>query len=191
MRAREIELDMLSGNFDQSLQKYKPQAAINAIASASPTENVPTLIEIWTSYLEDKASSLKPTTKGYHKSFTKLFEHIGDIPLVDSLKVKKALEKITTVHQTKRASTQLNAACRWANKHKLIDSMPYEGMAKDLPQYVYQLEPSPMHSLSRNGKKSLRRLGITRSTGTGEATQVTVTPTTHHLSSFIAYRLSP
>lgn len=143
MRAREIELDILSGNFDQTLQKYKPQSVLNAIAPDSSTKNVPTLMAIWTSYLEDKASSLKVTTRGYHASFTKLFDRIGNIPLLDSLKVKKALGDVTTVYQTKRALTQLNAACKWAKRHGLIDSMPYEGMAKEMPQYLYQLQPHP------------------------------------------------
>ncbi|MGI0488163.1 tyrosine-type recombinase/integrase [Pantanalinema rosaneae CENA516] len=50
---------------------------------------------------------------------------------------------MTTVHQTKRALTQLNSACEWAVKHKLIDSNPYQGMAKEMPKYRYQLEPRP------------------------------------------------
>ena len=78
MRAREIELDILSGNFDQTLQKYKPQSVLNAIAPDSSTKNVPTLMAIWTSYLEDKASSLKVTTRGYHASrVTWKFRNVG------------------------------------------------------------------------------------------------------------------
>jgi integrase len=72
-----------------------------------------------------------------------LFQRLSDIPLLDALKVKAELERITTVGQTKRALTQLNAACNWAVKHKLIDSNPYVDMANEMPKYRYQLEPKP------------------------------------------------
>ena len=38
---------------------------------------------------------------------------------------------------------QLNAACKWALKHGLIESNLYGGMAGDLPKYRYQVEPKP------------------------------------------------
>lgn len=83
-RARQIELDIISGNFDVTLAKYKPESSL---------------------------STLTPTT------------------------TPTELEKITTIHQTKRALMQLSAACKWAKKHGLMDSNPYDGLYNEMPKY--------------------------------------------------------
>lgn len=144
MKAREIELDILAGHFDQSLAKYKPQSALKVEETEEITPKVtPTIQELWTQYTNYKASSVKETTRLYYVSFSKLFERIGDVPLMEAIRVKEALEKITTVHQVKKTLMQLNAACKWAVKHGLIEVNPYDGMANEMPKYRYQVEPKP------------------------------------------------
>lgn len=142
-KKNQIELDIASGNFDPTLAKYKPQPVVKDASSDITPKITPTITELWGSYTEYKSSSLKETTKGYHRNFTKLFKLLGDVPLLEALQVKAGLEKVTTVHQTKRALMQLNAACKWAVKYGLIDSNPYDGMANEMPKYRYQLEPKP------------------------------------------------
>lgn len=141
--AKQIEMDIPSGNFDITLRKYKPQAVLPVAAPVANSEIIPTLKELWKEYTEYKAASVKETTGYYYASFTRLFDQLGNLPLLDALKVKAGLEKVTTIHQTKRALMQLNAACKWGKKHGLIDSNPYEGMANEMPKYRYQLEPKP------------------------------------------------
>jgi integrase len=144
MRAKEIELDILSGHFDETLARYKPQKATpSAQAEDITPRSTPTVQEIWEQYTTYKASSVKETTQLYYVSFAKLFEKVGAIDLVDALQVKASLEQVTTVHQTKKSLMQLNAACRWAVKHGLIENNPYEGMAGEMPKYRYQVEPKP------------------------------------------------
>jgi integrase len=127
MRAREIELDILAGHFDESLAKYKPQSAQKKDEPEEITPKItPTIQEIWTQYTSYKASSVKETTRLYYESFARLFERLGDVPLLEALRVKEGLEKLTSVHQTKKTLMQLNAACKWGMKHGLIDSNPYE-----------------------------------------------------------------
>ncbi|MGA7935237.1 MAG: DUF3596 domain-containing protein, partial [Kovacikia sp.] len=138
MKAREIELDILSGHFDQSLAKYKPQAAISLETSEEITPNLtPTIQDLWTQYTSYKASSVKETTRLYYVSFARLLEQLGDVSLMDALQVKEKLEQLTTVHQVKKTLMQLNAACKWAMKHGLIRVNPYEGMANEMPKYRY------------------------------------------------------
>ncbi len=65
MKARQIELDILSGNFDQTLAKYKPES-LQAKVTPSITPIVPaSLVNLWDSYVEFKRSSLSPSTKAY------------------------------------------------------------------------------------------------------------------------------
>lgn len=141
--ASQIELDIASGNFDPTLAKYKPQSVAKTTELKITPKATPKPIELWEAYTQYKASSLKETTKGYHISFLKLLQKIGDVSVLDALAVKAALEKVTTTHQTKRTLMQLNAACCWGVKHGLIDSNPYQGMANEMPKYRYQLEPKP------------------------------------------------
>lgn len=141
--ANRIELDILSGNFDPTLAKYKPQSSIAAVSPDVTPNPTPKIGELWEAYTQYKASSLKETTKGYHTSFARLFQRVDDVSLLDAIAVKAALEKITTVYQAKRALMQLSAACKWGMKHGQVDSNPYEGMANEMPKYRYQLEPKP------------------------------------------------
>lgn len=141
--ANQIELDIASGNFDPTLTKYKPQLVAKTAAHKITPKATSKPAELWEAYTQYKASSLKETTKGYHISFLKLLQKIGDVSVLDALAVKAALEKVTTTHQTKRTLMQLNAACCWGVKHGLLDSNPYQGMANEMPKYRYQLEPKP------------------------------------------------
>ena len=144
-RARQIELDIISGNFDQTLAKYKPQTALSTITPITPIDPKLSLTpkDLWQRYTEYKSSSVKETTRHYHASFGRLFVQLENIPVLDALEVKAGLEKITTIYQTKRALSQLSSACKWAKKHGVLDSNPYDGMSHEMPKYRYQTEPKP------------------------------------------------
>ncbi|MBL1174135.1 Arm DNA-binding domain-containing protein [Pantanalinema sp. GBBB05] len=139
----QIELDIASGNFDPTLAKYTPRSVLKTAEPDITPRVTPKITDFWEAYIQYKASSVKETTRLYHQSFGKMFQKLGDVPLLDAIAVKTGLEKITTVHQAKRTLMQLCAACRWGVKHGLIDSNPYEGMANEMPKYRYQLEPKP------------------------------------------------
>jgi integrase len=64
MKARQIELDILSENFDSTLAKYKPQVALSTVApTVTPiSEPQPSLAELWGKYTEFKTPSLSPST---------------------------------------------------------------------------------------------------------------------------------
>jgi hypothetical protein len=62
--ARQIELDIASGNFDPTLAKYKPQSFLSTVAPDITPKATPKVAELWEAYTQYKASSLKETTKG-------------------------------------------------------------------------------------------------------------------------------
>lgn len=142
-KARTIELDILSGNFDPTLAKYKPKTVLKTQEPDITPKITPTAAELWQQYREYKASSLKETTQRHHEALARILDKTPAIPVTDALKVKAELEKVTTIHQTKRILIQLGATCDWARKHGLIESNPYEGMANEMPKFRYQLEPKP------------------------------------------------
>ena len=63
MKARQIELDILSGNFDSTLGKYKPQSVLSTTTPITPIATPkPNLDELWEKYTEFKRPSLSPNT---------------------------------------------------------------------------------------------------------------------------------
>ncbi|WP_460192722.1 Arm DNA-binding domain-containing protein [Thermosynechococcus sp. FA-CM-4201] len=137
MRARQIELDIASGNFDTTLAKYKGEAA-------KPKGSDLTPLTLYQKYFEFKKSSWKPTTTAYHTTtFIPLLKKLGDMPVEDAVAVKQKLEKITTIHQTKRVMMQLNAACKWAISQKMLEDNPYEAIVDMMPKFRYETNPKP------------------------------------------------
>ncbi len=125
-KASDIYLDIISGNFDPTLAKYKPESLPSTATPDITPKAIPAASDLWKQYREYKASSLKPTTLGYHESLARILEKIPATPISNALEIKSKLEKVTTVHQTKRILAQLSAVCNWAVKHRLIESNPYE-----------------------------------------------------------------
>lgn len=142
-KAHRINLDIVSGNFDPTLAKYKPQSVLSITEPDIMPKVMPTASDLWGQYRAYRASSLKETTKLHHDALARILDKIPPTPISDALVVKAELEKVTTIHQTKRILIQLGATCKWAKKHGLIDDNPYEMMAGEMPKYRYQLEPKP------------------------------------------------
>ena len=140
----EIERDIQYGEFDPNhLEKYKIGVSLTTIETAASIASTQTVLSIWTSYFEHKRNQLKPKTIEKYENFTRLFSKVGDLPIAAALEVKTKLQEITTVDRVRDGLTYLNAATTWACKHKLIASMPYVGMAGEMPQPRYITDPKP------------------------------------------------
>ncbi|MEL6455311.1 MAG: DUF3596 domain-containing protein, partial [Cyanobacteria bacterium J06623_5] len=65
MKAKQIELDIVSGNFDETLAKYKPQAAVSDDADEQGNEKKsagPDLSELWEKFVEYKRPQCSANT---------------------------------------------------------------------------------------------------------------------------------
>jgi integrase len=60
MKARQIELDILSGNFDPTLAKYKPESLLAKVTPSITPIAAASLVDLWDSYVEFKHASLSP-----------------------------------------------------------------------------------------------------------------------------------
>jgi integrase len=53
MRAREIKLDIISGNFDPTLAKYKPESILSTETPVTPISTPkPALAELWEKFID-------------------------------------------------------------------------------------------------------------------------------------------
>lgn len=113
-KAREIELDILSGNFDQTLQKYKTQSALS-VTSPEITPKVtptPTLAQLWEKFVEYKRPQCSPNTMLYvYGHFTKYLEKLPTHDVSRAVEIRDYALKTFPIESCKRFIVRLNACC--------------------------------------------------------------------------------
>ncbi len=132
-KARQIELDFVSGHFDPTLAKYKPQTSLKPSPPAVTPKITPNLKEIWAQYFDYLIPNASPKT--INGTYEPVTAHLLQCPtdgLQDPLKFRMELLRATTESQARRSLMQLSAACKWGKKYGLIDHNPLDGMYKDL-----------------------------------------------------------
>ncbi|MGB3756307.1 MAG: tyrosine-type recombinase/integrase [Rivularia sp. (in: cyanobacteria)] len=132
--AAKIQRDIDYGEFDATLAKYKPAASLETVTSfsrkATPTQD---LEKLWEQYTEFKKPQISPST--YAVDYRKYRNHIANLPtksLDDAVAIRDYLIANLTPNTAKRTLTNINACCNWTMKSKLIESNPFQGMAKDI-----------------------------------------------------------
>jgi len=132
--ARQMHLDMLSGNWDSTLGKYKPHthlAVVEAIKPKAPLD----LAQLWEKYSEHKKPQVSPST--YTKDFTRHKNHIKRLPsksLENAGLIRDYLLANLTPNAAKRVLTQLKACCDWAVAEKLLSNNPFSEMKIKTPK---------------------------------------------------------
>lgn len=132
LRARQIELDIISNNFDVTLAKYSP----NPIKlSEKPVKNkaVLSLTELWEMYTEYRKPQIAETT--LRIQYAAVHSHITKLPtksLQDAVKIRDFLISNLSKDAARRTLTQISACCEWGVDSALIDGNPFRGMAKKI-----------------------------------------------------------
>ncbi|MBD2204887.1 DUF3596 domain-containing protein [Calothrix sp. FACHB-1219] len=141
-KAHQIDLDIKSGEFDETLAKYKPQRHLSIVNPDEP-QIVLTISELWDKYIEYKRQSLKPRTID---KLAILEKHIKRCPyqnLDEGIKIRLALLQQTTTSQAKDVLMYLSAACKWGIKLGLVRFNPFAGMYNELPKHKWQDDSKP------------------------------------------------
>jgi integrase len=128
-RASQIQLDILSGNFDTTLAKYK--TAPTEPEKAKPT--APSLPELWEKFCEVKEPVVAPGT--WRNGYCVNTSHLGRCPhkqLKDAHKVFDWAMTHLNPDPAKRFIQALSSCCRWAKRNDLIDQNPFEGLSGDI-----------------------------------------------------------
>lgn len=139
--AESIARDIQLGEFDPTLEKYKVKSHLTVVPKATPKEY--TVIELWNEYFDFRKKSLKAKTVEKYENLASLYQKLGNLSILDAIKVKSKLESITTIDRTRDGLMYLNACCKWAVQHDLISVNPYDGMYQQLPKPNYQQNPEP------------------------------------------------
>ncbi len=127
--ASQVELDILSGNFDTTLAKYKTDSRLKPAIDA--TSKGETLQSVWAEYLAYRSKSVEASTM--KKQFGPMTNYLNSIPFryfCDHIKIKNRIIRDKTPNGAKRLLTQLSAMGRWAVEFEVIADNPFEGAAK-------------------------------------------------------------
>ncbi|MBW4553861.1 MAG: site-specific integrase [Aphanocapsa sp. GSE-SYN-MK-11-07L] len=135
MKARAIELDIVSGNFDTSLTKYKPQSAMSTATPVTPIVTPkPDLGSLWERYVEFKRPSVSPNylVKELGTAERAIRTQLPTRSLDEAIQIRDWVVAHKPADAAKRLITQFSSCCDWATKSGLIDANPFTGMAKEL-----------------------------------------------------------
>ncbi|MFB2896696.1 Arm DNA-binding domain-containing protein [Aerosakkonemataceae cyanobacterium BLCC-F50] len=136
LQASEIEKDILSQEFDETLQKYQPQSALSTVTPITPIRKPkPLLDELWDKYSEFKKPQVSPST--YAKDFSKHRNHIAKLPtrsLDEASAIRDYLLSNLTPNAAKRCLIQFKACCNWGLSEGIIDTNPFAKMNIKVPK---------------------------------------------------------
>ena len=135
MKAREIELDILSGHFDATLARYQPHSALSIAAPDIPPQipAKPSLADLWEKFVEYKRPQCSPNTMIYvYGHFTTYVKKLPTHDLEKAGEIRDFCVKTFPLESCKRFIVRLNACCNWAMKAGSIDANPFSGMAGEI-----------------------------------------------------------
>jgi integrase len=130
IKARQIELDILSGHFDPSLKKYQSSTYEIPKSKFEEQKNSITFAEIYQKYINTKKDKSATTWKG---TYINTLNHLNSCPYQfpsEAMDFKDWMVANKTLDACKRILMQLNAACNWAVERGLIKTNPFFGKSK-------------------------------------------------------------
>ncbi len=128
MKAKRIELDILSGNFDETLAKYKYGASGDAVKPRKPS-----LAELWDKFMDFKRPQCSPNTmRTMYLTFTNYVRQLPTHDLDRASEIRDYVVENFPLNSGKRLITRFSACCKWAMKSGLIAENPFSGMATEI-----------------------------------------------------------
>ncbi|MCC3473973.1 MULTISPECIES: tyrosine-type recombinase/integrase [unclassified Microcoleus] len=124
LKAKQIEIDFLSGSFDITLEKYRQKEPTPAAQAKSLT-----LPEIYEKYVDSRKKNVSPTTwKGYQGHLKQLISCPYQLP-EEALKIRDWAVENKPTDTARRLLVQANAACEWAVDRGMLLTNPFKGSA--------------------------------------------------------------
>ncbi len=131
MKARQIELDILSGNFDASLAKYKPESLRGDETEAATQE--PSLAELWERFIEFKRPQCSENTMRYtYGVYSNYLQQLPTQDLRRAVEIRDFVLQQLPVESAKRFLTRLSACCDLAVQSGAIAANPFAGLARTI-----------------------------------------------------------
>ena len=123
LKAKQMEVDFVSGHFDITLKKYTNIFQPPPLAITIP--------EIYLEYINFRKNQVSAST--WKCTYQNTLNHLIACPyklLSESLKLRDWVVQNRTIDTAKRILMQINAACEWALERGKTFSNPFRGKAK-------------------------------------------------------------
>ncbi|MBD1824406.1 tyrosine-type recombinase/integrase [Cyanobacteria bacterium FACHB-DQ100] len=156
-KAKEIESDIIYERFDATLAKYDPRRKVvvseqSQTHSTFPLPAIDTLnlIEIWEKYIQYKTPLVEKTTALTH--YRRVSNHLEKLPykkLSEALEIRQHWLENNSLKTAKFLLMEINAACSWAVKRRLIEHNLFSGMALEI-EIDQDEEPDPFTAEERD-----------------------------------------
>ncbi|MEG3899953.1 MULTISPECIES: tyrosine-type recombinase/integrase [unclassified Microcoleus] len=130
IKAKQIELDILSGYFDPTLKKYQSIAYEILKPEIEEQKNRITFVEIYQKYIDTKKDKSATTWKG---TYINTLNHLNGCPYQfpdQAMDLKDWMIANKSLDACRRILMQLNTACNWAAERELIKTNPFLGKSK-------------------------------------------------------------
>ncbi|BAU12902.1 hypothetical protein LEP3755_34350 [Leptolyngbya sp. NIES-3755] len=152
-KASEIEVDILYERFDPTLVKYDPRRRMIKLIPVEEKSDLCSidLPELWQKYIQYKTPLVEETTIRTH--YRRVSSHIDKLPykkLSEALEIRQHLLENHSLKTTKFLLMEIQAACSWAVKRRIIDHSPFAGMALEIEINEDEQEPDPFSSAARD-----------------------------------------
>lgn len=129
-KAQQIYLDIVSGNFDETLAKYKPERVLATDDPDIKPKAKPKLQDLWARFVEWKRPQCSPSTMHYsYKVFTGYVERCPIQDLDQAADICEWAVKNIPQESAYRWVVRLNAMAKWAVENGAIATNPFDGRA--------------------------------------------------------------
>jgi integrase len=144
--ASQAQMDILLGNQDITLQRYKPFASEKILKQVKP--KIPSLLELYTEFTE---SVLKPGldqitfTQKYKGRYLNILTSCASADIVDdSTKIFDKIKAATTPQEARRVLDVLYNLLEWCKRREIVKKdtyNPYRSYKQDVPGKSKQVKP--------------------------------------------------
>lgn len=151
IKAKQIELDILSGHFDSTLKNYESITHETLKSELEEQKNSITFVEIYQKYINTKKDKSATTWKG---TYINTLNHLNGCPYQfpgEAMSLKDWMIANKTLDACRRILMQLNAACNWAAERDLIKVNPFFGKSK----IKIKKSKSKIHPFSTDEKQAI------------------------------------
>ncbi|WP_039727713.1 Arm DNA-binding domain-containing protein [Leptolyngbya iicbica] len=131
-KAAILEDDIEKERFDETLKRYQ-RASAHAAPNPVDKPHPPSLLELWSAFLEYKRHQCSPSTmRNQYKVFTNYLNDLPTSKLAEATQIRDAALENIPLDSCKRFITRLSACCDWAIASGRLDHNPFQGMASEI-----------------------------------------------------------
>lgn len=147
-KIRQIELDILSDNFDSTLAKYKAQTYLAVVENINPKQQVE-LSDVWAKHRAFKEPN---RSQSWVMTCNQQTKYLAKCPYKSLGESKEIFNWITAnipAHSAKRLVVEISACCDWGIKNNLITTNPFKGLAKEINIKKISTEDNDINPFSK------------------------------------------